>query len=258
MKKSLLSVIALLSVSILFAQGIKFGAKAGINFSTVKFEGPPIVISGNENITEKRDSKFTVGFNVGGLLEIGITDKFSFQPELLFSAQGTKLVLDKDVIRPTPEETGVTKFIIKDIIETTIKNNYLNVPLLAKYYATKKIFIIAGPQLGFLLSSISESSGSSTITGFLAGNSQTMVFFENPMKIDSKVKFEVKNFKSFNFSLGLGGGYFFTENIFAEARYNLGLSNDAKPEELDIFGEKIRIEPIFKASSIQFSLGYRF
>jgi opacity protein-like surface antigen len=78
--------------------------------------------------------------------------------------------------------------------------NYLNIPVLAEYNIAKGLNVEAGPQLGFLLSAEAKpTSGAST-----------------DLKSD---------LKSTDFALVLGLNYKFTENIGADARYNIGLSD---------------------------------
>jgi hypothetical protein len=59
------------------AQSFSFGPKAGINLSN--YTGGNI------------ESDAKVGFHVGGLLNFGIGNHFSIQPEVLFSTQGAKV-----------------------------------------------------------------------------------------------------------------------------------------------------------------------
>lgn len=76
MKKIFLTVIAVCSFGLANAQeGIKFGVKAGLNFTTFG-----------------RDSDATgkTGFYVGGLADFTITDIFHIQPELLYSNEGAE------------------------------------------------------------------------------------------------------------------------------------------------------------------------
>ena len=78
MKKLLLfAAVAVFGLSNVNAQEVKFGAKAGVNFAT---------ITGDE--TSGVDSR--TAFHIGGVAEIVISEKFSFQPELLYSGQGAK------------------------------------------------------------------------------------------------------------------------------------------------------------------------
>ncbi|MFD2909422.1 porin family protein [Flavobacterium ardleyense] len=117
MKKLLLVVaVAVLGFSNVSAQDIKFGVKGGLNFATLL----------GDNAS---DSDLVSSFNFGIMSEIPITDKFSFQPELMYSGQGYGI---KDT---------------KDFVSLT----YVNMPLMAKYYVAKGLSIEAGPQVGYLI-----------------------------------------------------------------------------------------------------------
>ncbi len=124
MKKLLLSVAALLAISTAFAQEdeIRFGAKAGLNLSNLAGD-----------FDSENDTK--VGFHVGGVVEIPITDVFAVQPELLFSTQGTK-----------GEFEG---FEASEEFEVNL--SYINIPVMAKYYVSEGLSLQAGPQLGILI-----------------------------------------------------------------------------------------------------------
>jgi len=88
--------------------------------------------------------------------------------------------------------------------EYTIKHSYLNVPVLAKLSVADKLNLIAGPQLGFLLSSRSDPSSGEAAT-------------------------DIKDqFKTTDFGLAFGGEYKFNRRIFLGIRYNLGLMQIAK------------------------------
>jgi Outer membrane protein beta-barrel domain len=240
MKKLLFTVIAISSISFLSAQKVKFGAKASLTFSKFSISDPQ-----SQNLP---DAKFLTGFNVGGFVEISITDKLVFQPELLYSAQGSKFErnetenLFSDDIIPIP-------YTLTSDLNITQKNSYINIPLLAKYYATEKLFFVAGPQIGFLLNAKSSSTATATIT--VIGQTQSQS--ESTPEKDNK-----DFYNSIDFGVGLGGGYFFTENLFAEARYNIGLSNDHKQKDETFGGVVYKDESVEKASSIQLAVGYRF
>ena len=124
-----------------------------------------------------------------------ISDKFSFQPELLYSQQG----FNED-------------FSLADLTaENEIKLSYLNIPLMAKYYITDGISIVAGPQIGFLLSADNEFSSTTTFGGVTEMTSG-----------DEDIKDAVN---SIDFGLGFGVGYRLDNGLNFSARYNLGLSN---------------------------------
>lgn len=95
------------------AQETKFGVRAGADFATVKvsytnpFTGDTETVSGSET-----------GFFVGGFVQIGISETFSVQPEVLYVS-------------------------IKDA-------NMLNVPILGKY-SFGSFSVLAGPGLSYML-----------------------------------------------------------------------------------------------------------
>ena len=124
MKKLLLfAAVAVFGLSNVNAQEVKFGAKAGVNFAT---------ITGDE--TSGVDSR--TAFHIGGVAEIVISEKFSFQPELMYSGQGAK---------ESYSEEGYSE-------DYTYKLDYLNVPLMAKFYVAEGFSLEAGPQIGLGIS----------------------------------------------------------------------------------------------------------
>lgn len=166
------------------------------------------------------DAKFLIGLHLGGFAEIKLAEQFAFQPELLYSIQGAKYEFS---------EEGFSE-------EGKVKLSYLNIPLMLKYYATESLFVEAGPQIGLLLSAKEDYSYNDTEWG----------------ESGSEEGIDVKDaYKSIDFGLNLGLGYNITENIFAGARYNIGLSNI-----LD-FGDNEGDYKV-KNSVIQVSVGYRF
>lgn len=59
------------------AQENNFAVKGGVNIATLIGD-------------DVSDVNGTIGFHVGALYQLGITDNFSFQPELLLSAKGAE------------------------------------------------------------------------------------------------------------------------------------------------------------------------
>src|SRR5690606_28394224 len=155
-------------------EGIKLGFKSGLNVSNFM----------SSDIEE--DMAFRTSIHIGFLAEVIISDKASFQPELLYSGQGY---------------VGE---------ETKKKFNYINVPLLLKYYVADNISIEAGPQVGFLINSIERGNNGNT-------------------------DFEDQNVVDFGVNIGLG--YEFPSGIFFQGRYNLGL--DRKSTRLNSSHVKI-------------------
>jgi opacity protein-like surface antigen len=200
MKKVILAAIAVMAFGFANAQDVKFGLKGGINLSS--FSG------------DIEDASSKVGFQVGGFAEFKLTDKFSIQPELLYSTQGAKF-----------EESEVNYF-----SKETIKTNYLNVPVMAKYYVANKFSVEAGPQIGFLLS---------------AKYKWEEVDYGEKTSGTDDAKDDIK---SVSFGLNVGAGYDFTENVSVGVRYNFGLSN------ISDFDSDAKIHN----NVVSLSVGYKF
>lgn len=235
MKKIILASLILFT-TVSFAQEIKYGAKAGINVSNLRGDYPD----------EIDENKSKIGFHIGGFLEYSINDKFSIQPELLFSTQG-----GSSEIKESFEYNGETYY---ESFTQTPKISYLNIPLMLKYKVIEKLSIEFGPQIGFALSAKSkweyvdteDSSYNETIeVDILNGGNY------NYLGTDVEVKGRINKF---DFGLNLGASYDITEQIFVQARYNLGLSvvddNSTAGTSTDSWD--------LKNSVLQFSLGYKF
>lgn len=113
-------------------QKVKLGLKAGLNISSLTFDESEL------------DSSGKTGFTAGLMVEIPMAKNFSLQPELLYSQQGTKSSFsDPDVTNSN--------------FKSTIELNYLNIPVMLKYYVIKGLSIQAGPQIGILLKANNKS-----------------------------------------------------------------------------------------------------
>ena len=110
------------------------------------------------------------------------------------------------------------------------ENNFFNVPVLAKFYLTDGLSLEGGPQFGFLVNDEFEIEDSN-------GNS-----------------IEVEDLDAASFDLGaaLGLGYKFTNGLFLQGRYVLGLSNVDDSEEEGAFEDDLT------NSTLQFSVGLQF
>ena len=122
MKKIIFAgILSILFASISLAQ-TRIGITAGLNASNLNTSG------------DETSSNFKAGFQAGLVADFGITESFSFMPELLFSQRGCKYKVGD--------------------ITTTI--NYLQLPLnLAYKFDTgygSNLFIFAGPYLGYAIS----------------------------------------------------------------------------------------------------------
>lgn len=129
-----IAAIAVLSVSAIQAQVVRLGAKCGVNFSTF-------------NDDDLGDVKSRTGFHIGGLVEVPISERFSLQPEILYSSQGAEY-----------SDSG-TELGVDYSYKITEKLDYIQVPIMAKFYVVEGFAIEAGPQVSFLVSSEGEYEG---------------------------------------------------------------------------------------------------
>lgn len=212
MKKIILSVIAIAAFGFSQAQEVKYGAKAGLNLATLN--------------GDVEDAKSLIGAHLGGFVEIKINEKFSFQPELLYSIQGAK-----------SEEILWNDGFTVEKINNKFKLGYMNIPLMLKYHVKQGFFVEFGPQVGFLISAKNDYD----YTEYYVSDGEVYISESDSEDIKDK-------FKSIDFGMNFGLGYNFTDNVSAGIRYNLGLSNI-----LEDSGDFEAQNSVF-----QLSLGYRF
>ncbi|HBD26579.1 porin family protein [Flavobacterium sp.] len=210
MKKMVFAALAVLVFGFTNAQDevkatseVKFGAKGGINLANIVGD-------------DAGDANMFVGFNAGFFVEIPVTDKLTIQPEILYSAQGSKsegpLNIEGDIYD----------------VKATLKMNYINVPVMFKYQVTDKFSLEAGPYVGFLV----RAKVKAEVSGFGSATEDAKDLF-----------------KSTDFGLGLGMNYEFSDVIFANARYQAGLTEIGDSEA---GGNSV------KNSVFQIGLGFRF
>jgi opacity protein-like surface antigen len=125
-------------------------------------------LSGGEENELSRDFKSRLAPNFGGFVDIGITDRFSVQPEVNFAGQGGKRVGIQPVTEPIPGLPALPDgfYYYADFTNKAILN-YLEFPVLAKYrFGSKdktRIYVNGGPFYGRLLTAKTKTSGSSTL-----------------------------------------------------------------------------------------------
>lgn len=186
---------------------MSFGVKGGVNFATLAGDG-----------MESPDSR--TSFHVGLLAEFPVAEIFSVQVEALYSKQGAEYT--NTIIVPDPlSPTGVN----------TISNNaelqldYINVPVLAKFYVVEGFSLEAGPQFSFLVNDEWDTEPNEE------GG-------DNPSEIRRSAN---------TFEFGIAGGATFQTNVglFATARYIRGVSDIA--DDFDV-----------NNSVFQLGVGYKF
>ncbi len=171
-------VVAMLLSGMAFGQ-VRFdlGLKGGLNFASVSNA------SSSNSIAQAYGNR--TGYHFGAYAMFKIT-KFAIQPEIVFSRQGQSY--------STPSFSN-------------LKSNfdYINIPIIIKFYLAGGLNLQAGPQFGFLAS----SSGDVINT---ANNKVTT------QSLTSLVK-------SSDVSLAVGAGWDLPFGLNLTARYNIGLSD---------------------------------
>ncbi len=117
LKKSLLLLFLVLLPIITKAQH-KFGVLAGVNLSALS--------DGILNSTYLGSNSFS--FHIGGVYELELKEKIAFRPKIIYSQQGDRETFDSNI---------------------NYELTYLNFPLDFKFF--QKPYLIAGPQIGFLI-----------------------------------------------------------------------------------------------------------
>ena len=168
MKHYLIGVIAALMITgTAIAQHNNFGIKGGLNAYTIYSDD-----------NSSADTK--IGFHLGLISHIHLGNQFAIQPELIYSTQGAQY------------SNGSTT--------AKLNLNYVNVPLLFQYMFDNGFRLMAGPQVGFLVSAKTEIDNTKT---------------------------DVKdNLKKIELAFGVGASYVHPPSGFGvDARYNFGLNN---------------------------------
>ncbi len=179
-----IAVLAVFGVTATQAQEVRLGAKGGVNFSSLSGDG----------FDAFDDPEGRTSFHIGAFAEIPLSERFSIQPEVLYSGQGFDLI----------SREGAD--------DTEVQLDYINVPVMAKVYLIEGLYAEAGPQIGFNVKNEIDSdpddvgSGSTELDGDL--------------------------FNDIDFSVGVGAGYRFNNGLFLNARYNFGLTDIVNNEDI--------------------------
>lgn len=199
MKSKIFLVLILSAISFAgFSQAqFAIGLKGGLNLS--KFS---IHESAAQNVANR------TGYHGGAFALIKIAS-FGIQPEVLFSKQGTNFTYNS----------------------TNYKANfdYINVPVMIKFYLPLGLNLQAGPQFGFL-----------TVDDLKAA-----VSGQSPQDVAANFK------KKKDTSLAFGAGWDLPFHLTIDARYVVGLS--------DMQFQASATQPVsFKNKVVQISVGYKF
>ena len=182
----------LFSAAILFSMAgmaqFHIGAKAGAN--VIKVDG------------QSFKNQFRYGYHLGGFMEIKLSKKLEFQPEVLFNQYSTRL---------DSNYKNVYKNVFNPPAGDNIKLNYLSIPLILDYKLANFLRLQLGPQVGVLIDqnrSLLQNGGDAFKRGDfsmlggaelqLAGfrfTGRYMVGLSNINDIDNKEKWKSQGFQ---------------------------------------------------------------
>ncbi|WP_416442303.1 porin family protein [Leeuwenhoekiella sp. A16] len=155
---------------------VQFGVKGGVNFATITgddFDSP--------------DSR--TSFNVGLLAEVPLSERFSIQPEVLYSGQGFDAVrFDQDNALDNDQN-----------VEYQL--DYVQVPVLAKIYLVDGLSLQAGPSFNFKVNEEIDSQPN-----------------------DDEGDFDLDSAQDFEFGGAAGLEYKFANGFLIQGRYNYGFT----------------------------------
>lgn len=133
----LLFIFSTLTPTIVKSQEAQFGVKAGLNYSSIVGD-----------LTQ--GIKFRFSGHAGVFLEIEFSNKFAFQPELVYSSQGFQFSSDLLTIQNGGD------ILDQNDIRTNVQFNYLTVPILGKFVVSDLLVVEFGPQFAFLLNQVTK------------------------------------------------------------------------------------------------------
>lgn len=114
------------------SENFYFSLKAGANIS---------------NITDTEKSSFATGFNFGLLANIKLSDRFYLVPEFApLSPKGAK-----NILKHTTGSEDLDN-LLANVDNSKIELNYIDIPIVLKYYPTETFNIGFGPYFSFLTS----------------------------------------------------------------------------------------------------------
>lgn len=206
LKVTTIAVLFLAATSATSQVRFDLGLKGGLNFAN---------LDANSSIAKNYDGR--TGYHLGAYAMLKIT-KFAIQPEIIFSRQGQSF--------STPTLNNLDASF-----------DYINIPIMIKFYLVAGLNIQAGPQFGFL----SSAKGDVVDVANAVTKGRDLTEFVK----DSDV------------SLGVGAGWDFPFGLNITARYNIGLSDVNKFTKSSIIPGNSLGNSEAKNQVFQFSLGYR-
>jgi hypothetical protein len=219
-----IAIILMLTASLAIAQGpggqgTAFGVLGGVNFQT---------LSGKNFTGDKLENDLIIGYHAGLNIQIPIAPEFYFQPGVLFSTKGAKIV--------------------NDPMTRTINLSYIEVPLNLVYkglLGNGYVMVGFGPYVGYAFKGTDK---------FEVGS----ISYENDIEfvnvVDASNDLLGSYFKALDAGANIFAGYELAGGLFFQLNTQLGLLK-INPEDNRLPDDNKRE---YKNTGYGVSLGYRF
>lgn len=179
--------------------GVKIGIRAGLNVADWSGDAVASVmdLAGYTNGAVTKETR--PGFHAGIYATLPIVPGFAIEPGLIYSEKGTRLTGQLPLEQLSFLNARAT---------ATARMAYLDVPVLAKVYLTPGLYLYAGPQASFLVSSkVRVAAGALGVSAY-------------------KHDFDTKDqFRQVDFAAVGGLGYQFGSGLGLSAGYDYGLTS---------------------------------
>ncbi len=192
----------------------------------------PMVGLNIASMSKADNSKVRVGVAAGVEAEYGIAENLGVSAGVFYSQQGVKSN-DEWGAAFTDETNGLIGGWAFEG-KTTVKLDYINIPILAQFYPVKGLAIKAGIQPGFNVLKKVALDGTAYQASVQGGNAK---------KVDESYKIN-EGVKGFQFAIPVGISYEY-ESFVLDARYNIGVTKAFKGSDS-------------RHSVFSITLGYKF
>lgn len=285
MKKLFLSLAVIISCVTMANAQSTFGVRAGFNYSTFNVSV--------ENLSVNANPGYKPGFYLGYVGEIGLGGKFGLQYELNYVNGGTKVWAKEDFLKDVVEADDWS-----GVAGGKYTTHNITVPFMLKYNSDNLSFMV-GPYVSYNVAgkvSLNKNTDSN-IKDMIEQNiredytdprsdeaneevAEALGYYDSMLKYASKVV--NSNILKLDVGLACGVEYKFANNMFIEARYNIGLMNFLKDEvslpypdderingsatqsewEADmspiVLKDELGVNPTLKNQFVQVGIGFRF
>lgn len=179
---------------------ISYGVKGGVNISNATDKS---FIFSDGYLSQKS----RIGFNGGAFVNIPISKSFSIQPELLFSQYGYKTEYDFRI----STEDGYDPLLSNNKGTYSTNLGYIVIPIMVQYNIIPDLYVEVGSEFGINI--IAQEKYTETADSYLQNRT---------------IEIGKDFLNTFNFGVGAGAGYYFTDNIGITGRYIFGLTDTEK------------------------------